>query len=347
MAMVSASSSERLDKNGGGGFLQTHAPFSKRTPRSAEEVVSSTVGVPTSPGLAPSSAAVTGVAAGLGAAVGVAVVGAFAAATVRRGALFGGGGGGDDASVTGTGGSGAIASPWDASASPATLPKRWGASASQTSAAATVLSAKDASLSSSFASLSRASLLAAGFVVLRLRAATSSRNASAATRLRYGKRTSDKTHKGYISVTASSPACRHTDPAAILSEAFTRVNFAGAPSRAEGSENGRRCGDRETTTTPPASPRGRPSFAGGWWCFDLGARRTLACSHYVMRHDGSARFPRDWVLEGCPPDRAADPASDPDRPSEDGWVALRVHREDRTVGVPGQLASWAVTGATV
>ena len=66
-----------------------------------------------------------------------------------------------------------------------------------------------------------------------------------------------------------------------------------------------------------------------------------------MRRDGSARFPRDWVLEGCPPDRAADPASDPDRPSEDGWVALRVHREDRTVGVPGQLASWAVTGATV
>ena len=76
-----SSSSERLEKIGGGGFLQTHAPFSKRTPRSAEEVVSSTVGVPTSPGLAPSSAAVTGVAAGLGAAVGVAAVGAFAAAS--------------------------------------------------------------------------------------------------------------------------------------------------------------------------------------------------------------------------------------------------------------------------
>jgi len=63
---------------------------------------------------------------------------------------------------------------------------------------------------------------------------------------------------------------------------------------------------------------------------DLGAPHSLMPTYYTMRHDGSADFPRSWVLQG----------------SVDGscWTDLRVHTGDGAIKKAGQYASWPVLG---
>ena len=77
-----------------------------------------------------------------------------------------------------------------------------------------------------------------------------------------------------MQVTASSPVCRNTDPKALVSGNFLRMNFAG------------------------------PQIVGGqtqtWWQVDLGAGCKLTCNYYMLRHDGSPDFLRNWKLQvGC------------------------------------------------
>jgi hypothetical protein len=113
---------------------------------------------------------------------------------------------------------------------------------------------------------------------------------------------------GLLSVRASSPVARGTDPRALLSGAFLRRNFAG-PRRDPTAENG----------------------LASWWSLDLGPGHLLECNYYTLRADGSPDFLRNWSLQG----------------SQDGvmWSDLRRHDGDRTLNLPGQYASWPVGGA--
>jgi len=109
---------------------------------------------------------------------------------------------------------------------------------------------------------------------------------------------------GQIKVSASSPVCRNTDPKAVVSGNFLRMNFAG-----------------------PCTVEGQ---AQTWWQVDLGEQHCLTCNYYTLRQDGSQDFVRNWVMQG----------------SNDGkaWVTLRSHVNENTVKLPGQYASWPVTG---
>ncbi|KAL4421040.1 hypothetical protein ABPG77_007515 [Micractinium sp. CCAP 211/92] len=109
---------------------------------------------------------------------------------------------------------------------------------------------------------------------------------------------------GRLQVRASSPACRSTDPRALVGHNFARCNFAG-----------------------PRMENGQPS---SWWVLDLGPRHQLICNYYTLRHDGSADFLRSWVLQG-----SNDGAS---------WADLRRHLGDSTLCKAGQYASWPVAG---
>ena len=116
---------------------------------------------------------------------------------------------------------------------------------------------------------------------------------------------------GEVVVTASSPVCRFTDPASVVSGEFARVSFAGPPSR---------------------TGAGTGAGAAPWWAVDLGARRRLRCDHYAMRQDGSSCFPRHWELQG-----SVEGGED-----ESSWITLRRHAGDATVCRPGAWGSWAV-----
>ena len=116
---------------------------------------------------------------------------------------------------------------------------------------------------------------------------------------------------GEVVVTASSPVCRFTDPATVVSGEFARVSFAGPPSR---------------------TGAGTGTGAAPWWAVDLGARRRLRCDHYAMRQDGSSCFPRHWELQG-----SVEGGED-----ESSWITLRRHAGDATVCRPGAWGSWAV-----
>lgn len=71
-----------------------------------------------------------------------------------------------------------------------------------------------------------------------------------------------------MQVQASSPTCKQTDPKAVVSGNFCRNNMAG------------------------------PSKVGAtWWLVDLGRQHRLICNYYLLRHDGSTDYPRDWVLQ--------------------------------------------------
>ncbi|KAL4459024.1 hypothetical protein ABPG75_013889 [Micractinium tetrahymenae] len=107
---------------------------------------------------------------------------------------------------------------------------------------------------------------------------------------------------GRLQVRASSPACRSTDPRAVVGNNFARCNFAG-----------------------PRMENGQPA---SWWVLDLGPEHQLICNCYTLRHDGSADFLRSWVLQG-----SNDNAS---------WADLRRHLGDRTLCKAGQYASWPV-----
>jgi hypothetical protein len=109
---------------------------------------------------------------------------------------------------------------------------------------------------------------------------------------------------GLVAARASSPACRGTDPRALLSGGFLRTNFAG--------------------------PRREGGALSTWWQLDFGAGHALECNYYTLRHDGSTDFLRSWALQG-----SADGAA---------WADLRRHADDRTLKLPGQYASWPVSG---
>lgn len=81
---------------------------------------------------------------------------------------------------------------------------------------------------------------------------------------------------GRLSVRASSPACRGTDPRALVSGTFARTNFAGP--RLEGG-----------------------GALSSWWLLDLGEEHGLIVNHYTLRADGSTDFLRSWILQVCPP----------------------------------------------
>ena len=71
-------------------------------------------------------------------------------------------------------------------------------------------------------------------------------------------------------VQASSPSCKHTDPKAVVSGNFLRLNLAG------------------------------PSKTGTWWQINLGPGHRLICNYYTLRHDGSSEFPLCWALQVLP-----------------------------------------------
>ena len=110
-----------------------------------------------------------------------------------------------------------------------------------------------------------------------------------------------------LTVRASSPACRHTDVAALVSGAASSSNRA-------------------------APPAGGAPYSGGWWEIDLGPSAALAVDYYTLRADASGDWPRHWALQA--------------RDGGGGggeWTTLRAHDGDASLGLPGQYASWPVT----
>jgi len=110
-----------------------------------------------------------------------------------------------------------------------------------------------------------------------------------------------------LSVTASSPASRHTDPKVMVSRQFMQTSFAG-PARA---------GSDGTTA---------------WWQVTLEEPYRLICNTYTMQQDGSSNFPRSWVLQG----RSFEGAP---------WETLREHVGDATLSRPAQYAAFGVDAA--
>ncbi|XP_026658037.1 BTB/POZ domain-containing protein At2g30600 isoform X2 [Phoenix dactylifera] len=109
-----------------------------------------------------------------------------------------------------------------------------------------------------------------------------------------------------ITVTASSPASRYTDPKALVSRAYQGTSFAGPRI-----EDGKNC---------------------AWWMVDIGQDHQLMCNYYTLRQDGSTTYMRSWACQGSM--------------DGENWTNLRVHENDQTICRPGQFASWTVTGST-
>ncbi|TYI82027.1 hypothetical protein E1A91_D05G193900v1 [Gossypium mustelinum] len=107
-----------------------------------------------------------------------------------------------------------------------------------------------------------------------------------------------------ITITASSPASRHTDPKVLVSRTYQGTCFAGPRM-----ENGNIC---------------------AWWMVDIGKDHQLMCNYYTLRQDGSRSYIRNWKFQGCMDGKT--------------WIDLRVHENDQTMCKPGQFASWPVTG---
>ncbi|PUZ62618.1 hypothetical protein GQ55_4G371500 [Panicum hallii var. hallii] len=107
-----------------------------------------------------------------------------------------------------------------------------------------------------------------------------------------------------ITVVASSPNSRHTDPKALVSKNYQGTCFAG-----------------------PCIEDGKKL---SWWMVDIGQDHQLMCNCYTVRQDGSTTFMRSWVLQGSMDGR--------------NWTSLRVHDGDATICHPGQFASWPIVG---
>ncbi|XP_002510674.2 BTB/POZ domain-containing protein At2g30600 isoform X1 [Ricinus communis] len=107
-----------------------------------------------------------------------------------------------------------------------------------------------------------------------------------------------------ITITASSPTLRHTDPKALVSRTYQGTSFAGPRM-----EDGNKC---------------------AWWMVDIGKDHQLMCNYYTLRQDGSRAYIRFWNLQGSLDGKS--------------WTNLRVHKDDQTVCKPGQFASWPITG---
>ncbi|XP_004512608.1 BTB/POZ domain-containing protein At2g30600 isoform X2 [Cicer arietinum] len=105
-----------------------------------------------------------------------------------------------------------------------------------------------------------------------------------------------------ITITASSPHSRYTDPKVLASRTYRGTCFAGPRL-----ENGHNC---------------------SWWMVDLGQDHQLMCNYYTMRQDGSKAFPRCWNIQGSMDGKS--------------WRELRIHENDGTICKPGQFASWPI-----
>uniref|UniRef100_A0A7N0R7Y1 BTB domain-containing protein n=1 Tax=Kalanchoe fedtschenkoi TaxID=63787 RepID=A0A7N0R7Y1_KALFE len=108
-----------------------------------------------------------------------------------------------------------------------------------------------------------------------------------------------------IVITASSPISRYTDPKSLVSRTYQGTSFSGL--RIEG---GSTC---------------------AWWMVDIGEDHQLMCNYYTMRQDGSRTYIRWWNLQGSLDCK--------------NWTDLRVHENDQSLCIPGQFASWPVTGS--
>lgn len=107
-----------------------------------------------------------------------------------------------------------------------------------------------------------------------------------------------------ITVTASSPASRYTDPKALVSRAFQATSFAG--------------------------PRVEDGQNSAWWMIDIGQDHQLMCNYYTLRQDGSSTYMRSWSFQGSM--------------DGTNWTNLRNHENDQTICKPGQFASWSIVG---
>ncbi|WKA09250.1 hypothetical protein VitviT2T_026915 [Vitis vinifera] len=105
-----------------------------------------------------------------------------------------------------------------------------------------------------------------------------------------------------ITITASSPTSRHTDPKVLVSRTYQGTSFTGPRV-----EDGKNC---------------------SWWMVDIGEDHQLMCNYYTLRQDGSRAYIRFWNLQGSLDGKA--------------WTNLRVHENDQTMCKPGQYASWPI-----
>ncbi|XP_019413232.1 PREDICTED: BTB/POZ domain-containing protein At2g30600 isoform X1 [Lupinus angustifolius] len=110
--------------------------------------------------------------------------------------------------------------------------------------------------------------------------------------------------KKTITITASSPHGRYTDPKVLASRTYQGTCFAG--------------------------PRLENGNISSWWMVDLGQDHQLMCNYYTLRQDGSKAFPRCWNFQGSLEGKS--------------WTNLRVHENEWTVCKPAQFASWPITG---
>ncbi|XP_056177373.1 BTB/POZ domain-containing protein At2g30600 isoform X2 [Syzygium oleosum] len=74
-----------------------------------------------------------------------------------------------------------------------------------------------------------------------------------------------------ISITASSPFSRYTDPKVLISRTFQGTSFTGPRI-----EDGHNC---------------------SWWMVDIGEDHQLMCNYYTLRQDGSRAYMRFWKLQ--------------------------------------------------
>lgn len=109
-----------------------------------------------------------------------------------------------------------------------------------------------------------------------------------------------------VTVTASSPISRYTDPKALVSRTYQGTSFTGPRV-----EDGKNC---------------------TWWMVDIGEDHQLVCNYYTLRQDGSNAFIRSWALQASL--------------DGNNWSNLRVHENEQTICKPGQFASWPVNGPT-
>ncbi|KAI4317032.1 hypothetical protein L6164_024944 [Bauhinia variegata] len=108
-----------------------------------------------------------------------------------------------------------------------------------------------------------------------------------------------------LTIMASGPHSRYTDPKVLVSRTYQGTSFAGPRM-----ENGHEC---------------------AWWMVDLGQDHQLMCNYYTLRQDGSTAFVRCWNFQASLDGKT--------------WANLRVHENDGRVCKPGQFASWPIMGA--
>ncbi|XP_024518354.1 BTB/POZ domain-containing protein At2g30600 [Selaginella moellendorffii] len=108
-----------------------------------------------------------------------------------------------------------------------------------------------------------------------------------------------------ITLSASSPHSRYTDPKVLASRNYQATSFAGP------------CIERGETVS--------------WWRVDLGPDHKLMCNYYSVRQDGSTNFARNWTFQGSG--------------DGETWTDLRKHEKDHSIYRPAQYASWPVHGS--